>query len=61
MKYLKSLTTKFLTSLSRLEFINCMLSMNTKSLPKKNAMYFSSPFGIASTFKLNLCSSEKIK
>ena len=35
--------------------------MNTKSLPKKNAMYFSSPFGTTSTFKLNLCSSEKIK
>ena len=35
--------------------------MNAKSLPKKNAMYFSSRFGITSTFKLNLCSSEKIK
>ena len=35
--------------------------MNTKALPKKNAMYLSSPFGIISTFKLNLCSSEKTK
>ena len=35
--------------------------MNTKSLPKKNAMYFSSTFGITLTFKLNLCSSKKIK
>ena len=35
--------------------------MNTKSLAKKNAKYFSNPFGITSTFKLNLCSSEKIK
>ena len=35
------------------------MSMNTKSLPKKNAMYFSSPFGSTSTFKLNLCGSEK--
>ena len=34
--------------------------MNTKSLPTKNATYFSNPFGSKSTFKLNLCSSEKI-
>ena len=35
--------------------------MNTKSLPKKNAMYFSNPLGITSTFKLNLCNLEKNK
>ena len=34
--------------------------MNTKSLPEKNAMDFSSPFGITSTFKLNLVAQKKL-
>ena len=40
---------------------NCILSMNTKFSPKKNAMYFSNPFGITLIFTSNLLSSEKIK
>ena len=60
-KYLKSLSDKFLTSFSKLEFINCILSIKTKFLFKKNVMYFSSLFGITSIFTSKPLSSSKIR
>ena len=60
-KYLKPLSDKFLTSASRLEFINCMLSIKTKFLLIVEGMYFSNPFGIAVTFTSNLSISLIIK
>ena len=60
-KYLKSLSDKFLTTLTRLEFINCILPIKTRFLFKKNAMYFYSPIGITSIFTSNLLSLLKIK
>ena len=51
-KYLKSLSDKFLTNASRLQFINYILSVKTKLLIIVKAIYFSNPFGI--TFTSNL-------
>ena len=45
-KYLKSLSDKFLTNESKLEFINCMLSIKTRFVLIVKAMYFSNPFGM---------------
>ena len=52
LKYLKSLLFKFLTNLSRLEFINCILSIKTRFLLTVKAMCFSNPFGMTLIFKL---------
>ena len=60
-KYLKSLSDKFLTSFLRLEFINCILPIKTKFLLRINAMQFSNPLSITSIFTSNLLSSQKIK
>ena len=43
---LKTLSEKFLTNASRLEFIICMLSIKTKVLLIAKAVCFSKPFGI---------------
>ena len=53
-KYLKSLSDKFLTNASRLQFINCILSVKTKLLIILKAIYFSNPFGITFTLTSNL-------
>ena len=53
-KYSKSLSDKFLTNESRLEFINCMLSIKTSFVLIMKAMYFSNPFGMTLTFTSNL-------
>ena len=45
-KYLKSLTDKFLTNESRLEFINCMLSIKSRFVLILKAMHFSNSFGV---------------
>ena len=59
-KYLKSSSDTFLSNLSLLQFINCILSMKAKFLPKNYSMYFSNPFGITLIFSSNLSSSQKI-
>ena len=63
-KYLKSSSDKFLTILSRLEFINCILPIKTKFLFKKNTMYFSSPWIFFSQLKIYvtvpLCCTSKL-
>ena len=53
-KYLKSLSDKFLTNESRLEFINYMLSIKTKFLLIAKAMHYSYPFGIEFIFTSNV-------
>ena len=53
-KYLKSLSYKWLTNASRLEFINCMVLIKTKLLLIVKAIYFSNPFGITFTFTSKL-------
>ena len=53
-KCLKSLSNKFLTNESRLEFINCMLLIKTRFLLIVKAVYFSNPFGMTLTFTSNL-------
>ena len=60
-KHLKSLSHKFLTNASRLEFINCLLPIKTKFLLIVKAMYFSNPFGITLIFTSNLPISYIIK
>ena len=60
-KYLKSLSDKFVTDQSKLEFINCILSIKTKFLLIVKAMYFSNPFGLTVFFTLNLLFSFIIK
>ena len=49
-KYLKSLSDKFLTSFSKLEFIVWLLSKKTKFLFIVKAMYYSNPLGTTLTF-----------
>ena len=49
-KHLKSLSDRFLTNESRLEFINCMLPIKTRFALIVKAMYFSTPFGKTLTF-----------
>ena len=51
---LKSLSDKFLSNISRLELINCILSIKTKFLLIVKAMYFSNSFGITLIFNSNL-------
>ena len=51
---LKTLSEKFLTNASRLEFIICMLSIKTKALLIAKAMCFSKPFGITLIYVSNL-------
>ena len=53
-KCLKSLSDKFLTNASRLEFINCIPSIKTKFLLIVKAVYFSNPFGITLVFTSKL-------
>ena len=53
-KYLKSLSDKFLTNASRLQFIDCILSVKTKLSIIVKAVYFSNPFGITFTLTSNL-------
>ena len=53
-KYLKSLSDKFLTNESKLEFINCILSIKTKFLLTVKAMCFSNAFGITLNFTSQL-------
>ena len=53
-KYLKSLSDKFLTNESRLEFINDMLSIKTKFLLIAKAMHYSYPFSIKLIFTSNV-------
>ena len=60
-KYLKSLFDKFLTNISRLEFINCILSIKIRFLLIVKAMYFCNPFGMTLTFTSNLPISFNIK
>ena len=60
-KYLKSSSARFLISCSRLEFINCILSIKTKFLFQKNVISFSNLFGITSIFTSDLLSPQKIK
>ena len=60
-RYLKSLSDKFLTNKSRLEFINCMLPIKTRFVLILKVMYFANPFGITLTFTSNLPTSFIIK
>ena len=60
-KYLKSLSDKFLTNESKLEFINCILSIKTRFLLIVKAMHFSNPFGMTLTFTSDLLISLIIK
>ena len=60
-KYLKSLSDKFLTNESRLEFINCILSIKTRFVLIVKATYFSNPFGMTLTSTSNLLISFIIK
>ena len=51
-KYLKSLSSKFLTNESKLEFINGMLSIKARflSIDFYLSIFFSNPFGMTLTF-----------
>ena len=60
-KYLKLLSVRFLTNASKLEFINCMLSIRIKFLLIVKAMYYSNPFRMTFTFPPNLSVSCMIK
>ena len=60
LKYLNSSSFKFLANLSRLEFINNILSIKTILLIKVK-LYFSNPFGITLILLLNLFNSLNIK
>ena len=60
-KYLKSLSDKFLTNKSRLQFINCILSIKTTFLLIGKFMSCSNPFVITLTFTSNLLISLIIK
>ena len=60
-KHPKSLSDKFLTNESKLEFINCMLSIKTRFSLIVKAIYSPNPFGITFTFTLNLLISLIIK
>ena len=59
--YLKSLSDKFITNTSRLELINCMLSIETELLLIVKVIYFSNPCGITFTFTSKLPISRIIK
>ena len=50
----QSISDKFLTNASRLQFRNCMLLIKNKFLLIVKGMYFSNPFGITLIFTLNL-------
>ena len=60
-KYLNSLFDKSLTNASKLEFMNCMLSIQNKLLLIAKAMSFSNPFSITLTFTSNLPISHMMK
>ena len=60
-KYLKSLSDKFLTYESKLEFINYMLPIKTRYLLIVKDMYFSNSFGMVLIFTSNLLISLIIK
>ena len=60
-KYLKSLSDKFSTSFSKLEFINCLLSIKSKFLFIVEVMNFSNPLCITLTFTSNSLITFMIK
>ena len=60
-RFLKSLSDKFLTNESKLEFINCILSIKNRFLLIVKAMYFSNPFGMTLNFTSKLLMSFIIK